>query len=91
MSIQLINQVVTKLNQCNFKFKTDSEEFLKWINDNISTSNSIDEEYSKFMQNYQRLNPSVQTNYYFTIVYSICKVENKMQFFDTYFRLISNS
>ena len=90
MSIQLIEQVMTKLNQYNFKFKTNCVEFLKWINDNISTSNSIDEEYSKFMQNYQRLNPTVQTNYYFTIVYSICKVENKMQFFDTYFRLVIN-
>ena len=90
MSIQLIEQVMTKLNQYNFKFKTNCAEFLKWINDNISTSNSIDEEYSKFMQNYQRLNPTVQTNYYFTIVYSICKVENKMQFFDTYFRLVIN-
>ena len=90
MSIQLIEQVITKLNQYNFKFKTNCVEFLNWINDNISTSNSIDEEYSKFMQNYQRLNPTVQTNYYFTIVYSICKVENKMQFFDTYFRLVIN-
>jgi hypothetical protein len=90
MSIQLINQVVTKLNQYNFKFKTGSEELALWINDNISTSNSADEEYSKFMQNYQKLNPTAETNYYFTIIYSICKVENKMQFFDTYFRLVTN-
>ena len=90
MSIQLIDQVVTKLNKYNFIFKNNSDDFCVWINENISTSNSIDEEYSKFMQNYQRLNPTAQTNFYFTIVYSICKVENKMHLFDTFFRLITN-
>lgn len=90
MSIQLIDQVVTKLNKYNFIFKNNSDDFFMWINENISTSNSIDEEYSKFMQNYQRLNPTAQTNFFFTIVYSICKVENKMQLFDTFFRLITN-
>ena len=90
MSIQLIDQVVTKLNKYNFVFKNNSDDFFMWINENISTSNSIDEEYSKFMQNYQRLNPTAQTNFFFTIVYSICKVENKMQLFDTFFRLITN-
>ena len=90
MSIQLIDQIVTKLNKYNFIFKNNSDDFFMWINENISTSNSIDEEYSKFMQNYQRLNPTAQTNFFFTIVYSICKVENKMQLFDTFFRLITN-
>jgi len=74
MSIQLIDNVVIKLNQYNFKFKNNSDDFLQWINDNISTSNSIDEDYNRFMQSYQKLNPTAQTNYYFTVVYSICKV-----------------
>jgi hypothetical protein len=88
MSIQIVEQVVSKLKNLNFKLKNDSDEFIKWIEENISSSNSNDEEYSKFMQNYQRLNPTTQTNYIFTIIYSICKVENKMEMFDCYFRLV---
>ncbi len=88
MSIQLVDSVMGKLIQYNFKLKNDSNTYLDWINENISSSNSLDEEYNIFMQNYQKLNPTAQTNYIFTIVYSICRIENKMQFFDTYFRLV---
>jgi hypothetical protein len=88
MSIQIIEAVMEKLIKYNFKLKNQATTYLEWINDNLSTSNSADEEYSVFMQNYQKLNPMAQTNYIFTVVYAICQVENKMQFFDTYFRLI---
>lgn len=89
MSVQLVDSVMDKLRQYNFKLKNDSGAYLEWINQNISSSNSLDEEYNIFMQNYQKLNPTVQTNYIFTIVYAICRIENKMQLFDTYFRLVS--
>jgi len=88
MSIQLVESVMNKLIKYNFKLKNDSSTYLEWINENISSSNSLDEEYNIFMQNYQKLNPTAQTNYIFTIVYAICRIENKMQFFDTYFRLV---
>lgn len=88
MSKQIIEAVMEKLIHYKFKLKNDADTYLQWINENISTSNSLDEEYNIFMQNYQRLNPMVQTNYIFTIVYAICYVENKMQYFDTYFRLV---
>jgi hypothetical protein len=88
MAIQLVEVVIKKLTHYNFKFKNNSDTYLEWINENISSLNYVDEEYNIFMQNYQKLNPMAQTNYIFSIVYAICYVENKMQYFDTYFRLV---
>jgi hypothetical protein len=98
MSIKLIDQVIVKLKKYNFTLANDSNFFFNWIEENISTptsenmsmSTSVDGEYNKFMQNYQKLNPNTQTNFIFTIVYAICKSENKMQLFDTFFRLVDN-